>query len=222
MELNSPYIQYLLHLADNALIHCQRLSEWCGHAPDVTEDTLAYQRTERQFYNVLLVEQPNVDFAFTLAKCFYFDIFQKLLYQGLSSSIDEGIKAIATKSLKEVTYHQRFSSEWVIRLGDGNELSKSKIQQALVDAWVYTGELFDVSAYEQQMVKEGIAIPVDTLKQKWLTTVQQVITDATLLMPGSADAWHQQGGKQGIHSEQMGFILAEMQYMQRAYPNSTW
>jgi ring-1,2-phenylacetyl-CoA epoxidase subunit PaaC len=244
--------QYLLHLADNALILSQRQSDWCGHGPileqdiaitnisldllgqarnfyshaatlmnnSATEDSLAYLRTEREFKNCLLVEQPNGDWGQTILKLYFFSQFQYLLFEQLQESKDAQIAAIATKSIKETTYHVRWSSEWVIRLGDGTEESKIRMQNAVNELWRYTGELFLPTNYEIDAATNGIGADISLLKEAWLQKITATLYEATLSIPEKA--FMQQGGKEGIHTEEMGYILAELQYLQRAYPNSEW
>jgi ring-1,2-phenylacetyl-CoA epoxidase subunit PaaC len=188
-----------------------------------TEDHYPYTRDVREFKNVLLVEMPKGDFADTVAKCFYFDAFQFHFYTELKKSNHAILAAIAEKSLKEVQYHLRFSSEWVIRLGDGIEESKIKMQRAINYYWDYTGELFASSKSELALQQELNIPSVEKIKEAWLETVAHTIQESTLSFPLSAErGWFQQGGKQGIHTEHLGFILTELQYMQRAYPNSEW
>lgn len=183
---------------------------------DYTEDDLAYLRDAWDFKNVLLVEQPNKDWAYTLARSFFYDHFNFLLYTELSQhSNDDQMKAIAQKSLKEVTYHKRWSSEWIIRLGDGTEESHERIQQALNDMWPYTQELFESKEYADT------SLDMEQLKEKWLEGITAIIQEATLEMP-TADAWMHSGGKKGTHSEHLGYLLAELQFVQRAYPNMEW
>jgi ring-1,2-phenylacetyl-CoA epoxidase subunit PaaC len=184
------------------------------------EDDLAFMRDAADFYNVLLVEQPNGDWAQTIARSFYQDSFNYFFYRALQNVNDSSLAAIAEKSLKEVSYHLRWSSEWVIRLGDGTEESRERMQRALDELWVYTGELFKPSVAEQAVAAVGKGISGATLHKDWLAHVQQVIDEATLTLPEGA--WMQEGGKQGVHSEHLGFILAEMQFMQRAYPGMEW
>jgi ring-1,2-phenylacetyl-CoA epoxidase subunit PaaC len=244
--------QYALHLADNALIYSQRLAEWCGHAPalevdialsnialdhlgasrsfyqyaatligeNATEDSLAFLRKEREYRNILLVEQANGDFAKTMARALYYDIYVQLLYTALSQSKDEMLAGIAQKSLKEVNYHYRFSSEWVIRLGDGTPESKQRMQTAIDDLWNYTGEMFTPNDIDVAMIAEGIAPDIKSLHEPWLQKLKSVLEDATLLLPEGT--WMHSGGKNGVHSEQMGFLLTDLQYMQRAYPGAEW
>lgn len=238
-------INYTLYLADNALILGQRNSAWCGHGPvleqdiaitnisldligqarsfyqyaaeltgnGATEDSLAYLRTEREFKNVLLTEQPNGDWAQTILRQFFFSTYQFYLYQALVNHTDTRIAAISEKSLKEVSYHLRWSSEWVIRLGDGTEESNRRLLKALNELWCYTGELFMPADFEA-----GIDLVV--LQNNWSAKVKSILEEATLAVPEKV--FMHSGGKTGNHTEQMGFILTELQYMQRAYPDSEW
>lgn len=244
--MNNP-IEYLLHLADNALILGQRNAEWCGHGPvleqdiaisnisldligqarsfyqyaaelqgsGATEDTLAYHRNEREFKNCLLVEQPKGDWATTTLRQFLFSNYQQLLFQSLCDHRDERIAAIAEKTLKEVNYHVRWSSEWVIRLGDGTEESHQRLLEAIESCWPFTGELFEPAAYETEA---GIDLPA--LRAAWEQKVDACFAEAGIHKP--VNAFTRSGGKNGIHSEHLGFILAEMQYLQRSYPGCEW
>jgi len=182
---------------------------------EVTEDTLAYFRNDRQYLNNLLTELPNGDWAQTILKEFTFSTYQFYLYRQLKESSDERIAAIAEKSLKEVTYHVKWSSEWVIRLGDGTAESKQRMEKAIEEIWMFTGELFDVMDYEQGFVDLAL------VKNNWNERVQLVMDEATLTIPAAA-TWHQNGGKQGVHTEHLGFLLAEMQVLPRTYPDATW
>jgi ring-1,2-phenylacetyl-CoA epoxidase subunit PaaC len=185
------------------------------------EDDLAYQRDVMEFRNVLLVEQPNEDFAYTIVRQFLFDAFNYLLYQGLTKSADEQIRAIAEKSLKEITYHLRYSSEWMIRLGDGTEASHSKMQQALNDLFIYSGELLQPDEVDQQLLQAGIAPSLNAMKPAYDQKVADILQEATLQQP--EPKYMQSGGKDGsMHTEHLGFILAELQFVQRAYPNMEW
>ncbi len=248
-------INYILHLADNALIYGHRLSEWCGHGPILevdmalsnialdnigaarsfyqyaaeiegngkSEDSYPYQRDVREFKNVLLVEMPNGDFADTIARSLFFDAYQFLFYTALQKSSDKQLASIAEKSLKEVTYHLRFSKEWTIRLGDGTDESKQKMQQAINELWSYTGELFDASDIEKQMQEAGIAPDIALLKPMWEQLITETLEEATLSFPIQLQgAWFQKGGKTGVHTEYMGFILTELQYLQKSYPGLEW
>ena len=250
--MNNNLIQYIYGIADNALILGQRLGELCGHGPsletdiamtnialdlfgqvrsyyqyaakiqgnDTTEDTIAFLRKEREYKNVLLVEQPNTDFAYSITRQFLFDMFHIELLNELQNSKDETLAAIAKKSIKEVSYHVRFSSDWMRRLGDGTEESNQKVQTAVNDLWVYTDELFHQTDADKAMVSEGIGVDVTQLKQSYYQKVSAILEEATVEVPKME--YFQKGGKQGIHSEYMGYILTEMQYMQRTYPNMNW
>jgi ring-1,2-phenylacetyl-CoA epoxidase subunit PaaC len=187
---------------------------------EVTEDTLAYLRTEREFKNCLLVEQPNGDWAQTILRQYLFSQFQYLVFQELQQSKDEQLAAIAAKALKEVAYHLRWSSEWVIRLGDGTEESHQRMLKAVDELWRYTGEFFIPAGYELQAAEKGIGADVSGLKDPWMNKVNEIFTEATLPVPQKV--YMQSGGKEGIHTEHLGFILAEMQYLQRVYPGCEW
>ena len=245
-------IDYTLHLADNSLILGQRNSEWCGHGPvleqdiaitnisldligqarnfyqyaatliggDATEDTLAYLRKERDFKNCLLVEQPNGDWAQTILRQFLFSQYQYLLFEQLQHRKDEQLAAIAEKSLKEITYHLRWSSEWVIRLGDGTEESHQRMIKATDELWRYSGELFEGVGYEIKAVNDGIGVDLSKLKGSWMNKVKEIFDQATLVLPEKT--FMQTGGKEGKHTEHLGYILTELQYMQRAYPGCEW
>ena len=252
-------INYVLHLADNALILGHRLSEWCGHGPVLeqdmamtnialdfigearnfyqyaaelkadgsTEDSLAYLRDAYDFKNCLLVEQPNGDFAKTIARQFLYDSYHFYFLEKLCESSDERLSAIAEKTLKEATYHLRWSSDWVIRLGDGTEESHQRIQLAFNDLWYFSGEFLTKTSLEKEINTslpdrhtEGVIVDLDEIKSSVLAKRKTIFEEATLKMP--TDAWMQKGGKEGKHTEHLGFLLAEMQFIQRAYPNSAW
>ena len=238
---------YTLQLADTTLILAQRNSEWCGHGPileqDIaitnisldllgqarsfyqyaaqlkadgsTENSLAYLRTEREFNNFLLVEQPNGDWAQTILRQFLISNYQYYLYQYLQKNSDRTLAAIAEKSLKEVTYHLRWSSEWVIRLGDGTAESRHRMCKAIEELWRYTGELFLPVAYEKEL-----EIDLSSLKEDWSKKVTDIFEEATL--PEPENVFMQTGGKTGTHTEHLGFILTELQYVQRTYPGCDW
>ena len=250
--MQNNLVQYIYGIADNALILGQRLGELCGHGPNLevdiamtnialdllgqtrsyyqyaakqlgeeaTEDTIAFLRSEREYKNVLLVEQPNTDFAYSIGRQFLFDVYHLLLLQKLQFSQDETLAAIAVKSIKEVSYHQRFSSDWVKRLGDGTEESKTRMQNAINDLWTFTDELFHQTDADKAMVSEHIGVDATELKSDFYQKVNEIVTEATLQIPDMK--YFQKGGKQGIHSEHMGYLLADMQYMQRTFPNMTW
>jgi ring-1,2-phenylacetyl-CoA epoxidase subunit PaaC len=180
-----------------------------------SEDSLACLRTEREFKNCLLVEQPNGDWAQTMLRQFLFSSYQYYLYQYLQNNADETLSAISEKSLKEVTYHLRWSSEWVIRMGDGTEESNLRMQHAMEELWRYTGELFIPVSYEKEL-----GIDVGSLKDNWLEKVKLVLDEATLSIP--ENVFMQTGGKTGTHTEHLGYILTELQYLQRTYPGCEW
>jgi len=193
---------------------------WRRAGGEVTEDTLAYFRDNREFKNCLLVEQTNGDWAKTILRQFLFSSYQFYLYEELQNNRDEQLAAIAEKSLKEVTYHLRWSSEWVIRLGDGTDESHQRMLQAIDELWMYTGELFSATTYELWATGEGVGVNVSLLKINWEGKIKSVFEEAALPYPGKV--FMQTGGKEGRHSEHLGFILAELQFMQRAYPGCEW
>jgi ring-1,2-phenylacetyl-CoA epoxidase subunit PaaC len=182
---------------------------------EVNEDTLAYLRTEREFKNCLLAEQPNGDWAQTILRQFFLSAYQFLLYEKLQNSNDEQIAAITAKALKEVTYHLRWSSEWVVRLGDGTEESHQRMLHAIDELWRYTGELFIAADYEA-----AAGFDIALLKEDWMKKITAVFEEATFPVPEKV--FMQTGGKTGIHTEHLGFILTELQYLQRTYPNAEW
>lgn len=186
-----------------------------------SEDDLAYLRDAHGYRNLLLVELPNEDFARTIARQFLFDAFNVELMAGLAAGSRDGrLAAIAAKAVKEVSYHARHSSEWMIRLGDGTETSHRKIQAALDDLWMYTGEMFAMDDVDDAMVAAGIGVDLVALKSRWDERVDEVLTEATVKRP--EDGWMQTGGKAGRHTEHLGYLLAEMQFLQRAYPGAKW
>jgi ring-1,2-phenylacetyl-CoA epoxidase subunit PaaC len=196
------------------------INQLTGQQKQETEDSLAFLRDNREFKNCLLVEQTNGDWAKTILRQFLFSAYQYYLYQQLKKSKGEQLAAIAEKSLTEVTYHLRWSSEWVIRLGDGIEESRERILKAIDELWPYTGELFVNAEYESELIKNEIAVDLNLIKPMWQEKVKEIFTEATLPYPDSV--FMQTGGKEGNHTENMGYILAELQFMQRAYPNSEW
>ena len=212
------YAAYLIN--NNKIAEGSKVSAIGGDLERATEDSLAYLRKEREFKNCLLVEQPNGDWAQTILRQFFFSQYQYLLFQQLQNSKDEQLAAIAEKSLKEITYHLRWSSEWVVRLGDGTEESHVRMQKAIEELWRYTGELFEAISYELRVVSEGICVEISKLKEPWMTKVKEVFSEATLTIPEKA--FTQTGGKEGKHTEHLGYILTELQYMQRAYPGCEW
>ena len=250
----SAILPYVLHLADNALVLAQRLGEWVGKGPvleeDIastnvgldllgqarlwlayaseidgrSEDQLAYFRDDGEFRNLLLVEQPNGHYGDTIARQFLFDQWHVLLLTALADSADRRIAAIAAKALTEVRYHVKRSAGWVIRLGDGTDLSHARMQAAVDALWMYTGEMFAVDASERTLIGQRIAANVETLREPWITAVQAVLAEATIAMP--RDPWMQggggRGGKQGVHTEHLSHMLAQMQVLPRTYPAASW
>lgn len=249
---NTAFTQFLLHVADSQLILSHRLAEWCGHAPELeldialanigldllgqartalslageieglgrNEDKLAYFRTEREYRNLLLCEQPNGDFAQTIVRQWLMDHYHALLFAALSNSSYAPLSAFAIKSLKEVKYHLRFSTAWMERLSLGTAEAHAKTQAGLNQLWRFTEELYVLTADEQLLVEAGLIPQLDILKAKWLNTVEAELSRMQLNLP--EDGAYRSGAKQGLHTEHLGFILAELQYMQRAYPNMTW
>ena len=191
-----------------------------GFGGEASEDKLAYLRDRHEFKNCLLAEQPNGDWAKTILRQFFFSVYQYFLYNELQKSNDPQLAAIAEKSLKEVTYHLRWSSEWVIRLGDGTEESHQRMLKAVDELWPYSGELFEGASYEQSAAKEGLGVDPSSLKPKWEERVKEVFSEATLPYPDKV--LMKTGGKKGDHTEHLSSILADLQFMQRAYPNSEW
>jgi ring-1,2-phenylacetyl-CoA epoxidase subunit PaaC len=185
-----------------------------------TEDDLAYLREALDYRNVLLVEQPNGDFAQTILKQFFYSAYQYFLYDALKQSKDKMISALAEKSLKEVTYHLRHSSEWVKRLGAGTEESNQRINDALNELWIYTGDMFDMDEVDAALIKEGIAVDLNLIKVMWENKVKEVFTEAELTIPEST--FMIRGSRTGKHTEHLGYILAEMQVLHRQHPQATW
>lgn len=243
---------YIIQAADNNLVLGQRLSELCGHGPELevdigltnialdligharsfyqyaakvqnlgkNEDQIALLRTGNEYLNVLLVEQPNDDFAYTIARQFFYSVFNYLFYSELQNSTDSQLAAIAEKSLKEVAYHIRYSSEWVIRLGDGTDISHQKMQTAINELWRYTEELCSMSETDKLMLTDGVGVDLTKIKPLFETKIAEILKEATLEIP--TNVWMQKGGKLGQHSEYFGFLLSEMQWMQRTYPDMKW
>ena len=247
----SSLFTYTLRIADSSLILGQRMSEWCSNGPTLEEDIamsnisldmfgqangfyqyaaqldgtksadeLAFIRNEREFFNHQLVEQENGNFGTTMVRNFLHDVFNFLFYTELSKSKDETLSALASKSLKEVKYHLRHSSNWLIRLGDGTGESNTIVQDALEELWMYTGELFEMDNLDAELLNSGIAVDNSALKSEWDRMVNKTLVKAKLTRP--EDAYMATGGKKGIHTEYLGFILSEMQFLQRAYPDAKW
>ncbi len=243
---------YALRLGDDALIIGQRLGEWCGHAPALEvdlslanvaldeigqaahllglagaiegksrdADALAFRRDVMDFTNCLLVEQPNGDFAQTIARQFLFSHYQELLYAALAASKDERFAAIAAKALKEVTYHATLASDWVVRLGDGTEESRARMIAGLDWMWRFADELFAMDDIDAAAMAAGVGVDKAALRGAWDQRVDAVLADATLERPPTRRPVV--GGRSGRHSEHLGHLLSEMQFLQRAYPGATW
>ena len=243
--------KYTLRIADTSLILGQRLSEWCSNGPTLEEDIalsnisldlfgqanglleyvsklngvksadeIAFKRNERQFYNLQICEQDNGHFGDTIIRQFLCDSYFKLFYLSLADSKDETLSAIAHKSLKEVEYHLRHSSNWVIRLGDGTKESNDKIQQSLNQIWKYTGEFFEMDELDNKMLEKNIGVDNINLKVKWDIIINKTLNQAKLVRP--EDGYMMSGSKKGLHTEFLGKLLAQMQYLPRAYPNAKW
>lgn len=224
---HGPQLEVDMALSNIALDSMGAARSFYGYAAqleggDKTEDSYPYLRDVLAFKNVILVEQPNGNFADTIARSFYFDCFQYHFYTALQNSTDKRLSEIAAKSIKEVAYHWRYSSGWVTKLGDGTAESKEKMQAALNHFWDYTGELFTSTDLEKEMQAAGVAPIVEDLKDAWQKSIDAILEEATLTITDTTGPWHHSGGKIGRHSEHLGFILAELQFVQRAYPNSEW
>lgn len=245
-------LRYLMRLADTSLVLAQRLGEWAGHAPVLEEDLgfanvaldllgqarllfayaaeleargrgeddLAFSRDEGEFLNFALAEQPNGDFAATIVRQALLDAFQLVLYEALQHSSDRRLAAIAAKSLKETRYHSRYSAGWLVRLGDGTEESHRRTQAALDALWRFTGELFQADEIDAEMARAGVAPPLAELQRAWSAGIERLLREATLERPADVPyRWH---GKRGEHTEHLGYLLAEMQFLYRAYPGARW
>jgi len=244
--------RYVLRLGDLSLVLGQRLGEWVGHSPALEEDLglanialdligqarlllsyageiegrgrdedeLAYLREQGAYFNAILAEQPNGDFGQTIVRQVLIDAFQLELYERLAASRDERLAAIAVKSVKEVRYHLRYSSDWLVRLGDGTAESHARVQSALDLLWPYTVELFAADELDLAMAESGIGPRLPEVQSAWSARIEAILAEATLKRPADRPhAWH---GKRGQHSEHLGYILAEMQYLQRTYPDARW
>jgi ring-1,2-phenylacetyl-CoA epoxidase subunit PaaC len=187
---------------------------------DNDEDKFAYLRDVRQYRNLLLLEQPNGDFARTMVRQFFYAAFADLYWRAMMRSSDPTLAAIAAKSEKEMAYHLRHSSEWIVRLGDGTGESRARAQTAIDDLWAYTGEIFFLDDSERALADAGIAVDAAALRAPWLKTVTDIVSEATLALPNSG--WMQQGGRSGRHSEHLGHLLSELQSMPRTFPGATW
>ena len=247
-----PTVQYLLRIGDTCLIHAQRLSEWSGHAPileeDIAmsnmaldligqsravltlagqiegrghdEDQLAFLRQEKDFRNLTMVELPRGDFAFTVMRNAMMATLMKLLWERLHDSSNAELAAIAGKAIKEARYHQQHAADWVVRLGDSTDEARQRIEKALRDLWLYVPELFESDAVDAAASADGLGPRWSDLQAKWLEEMDAILDEATLKRPD--EAAFRSTGKNGVHSEHMGYILTEMQYLQRAYPGGVW
>ena len=248
----TPHARYVLRLADTNLVLAQRLGEWVGHAPALEEDLglanvaldllgqarlllahvgalegrgrgeddLAYLREESEYLNLTLVEQPNGDFGDTIARQFLYDAWQLGLYEGLVQSNDATLAAVAGKGLREAAYHLRYSGGWLVRLGDGTPESHARAARSLAKLWPYTNELFDDDDVDRASAAAGVGLLPSTLEPAWSRRVDETLSRATLPRPErAAFGWY---GKQGRHSEHLGYLLAEMQSLHRAHPGATW
>lgn len=248
----SPAVQYVLRLGDTCLILGQRLGEWCGHAPvleeDIAlanmaldlvgqsrallthagrlegqgfdEDRLAFLRDERDYFNLTLAELPRGDFAFTVVRNLMLATWLKLMWERLADSSDAELAAIAGKAVKEARYHQQHAADWVVRLGDGTDESRRRTEAALSQAWLYLPELFDTDTVDDAAYESGLGPQPCLLQAAWLAEVKPVLDEAGLAVP--RDSAFRSTGKRGVHSEHMGYILAEMQHLQRSFPGGVW
>ena len=241
---------YALRLGDDALIMAQRLSEWSSNAPEIeedialtnialdllgqarplltyagapdarTEDDLAYLRDEREFVNCQLVEQPCGDFAVTIARQLFFATYQLALYERLTNSTDDTIAGVAAKAAKEAAYHRDHATQWTMRLGDGTDESHRRMQAAVEQMWPYTHELFESDELVRGLAEQGVAVDPASLRPEWSAYVGGILAEATLTRP--EDGWAPSGGRRGLHSECFGYLLAEMQHLNRSHPGATW
>jgi ring-1,2-phenylacetyl-CoA epoxidase subunit PaaC len=248
----AAWVAALIGLADDHLILGHRLSEWCGHAPMLEEDlampnialdligqarglytyagdlegagrdedALAFGRLERAYRNLLICELPNGDFAHTMLRQFYFASFMQLFWQETESSTDATLAAIAAKAVKEAQYHRRHCAEWVIRLGDGTDESARRMAEAVTLLAPYTGEFFIADPEVGGAVEAGVLPDTKALQPAWQADIEQVFAAAKLVLPENVYA--QKGGRRGLHTEAMGHLLAQLQFMQRSFPDMTW
>lgn len=250
--MNELLFKYLLRISDSGLVLAQRISEWTGHGPFLeedlaltnialdlfgrsrnlleyagktegkgrSEDDLAFHRSERHFYNHLICELPNGDYARTMLRQAFVDAFELELYSGLSQSKDETLKAIAIKSVKEIQYHKRHSFSWVRRFGNGTEESMNRLKNAFDELWAFTGDLFESMEGEEELVKQGFVPDLKTIQQKWEKEIKSLLQECHLTIPEGV--FMQGGSRKARHSEHLGHLLAEMQYLPRAYPDARW
>ena len=222
---HAPMLEEDMALANMGLDLLGQARELYSYASNVEgrdndEDKFAYLRDVRQYRNLLLLEQPNGDFARTMVRQFFYAAFADLYWRAMMESDDATLAAIAAKSEKESAYHLRHSSEWMVRLGDGTGESHARAQTAIDDLWAFTGEMFEVDGSERALIEAGIAVDPATLRLQWLKTISSVVSEATLALPKSD--WMQQGGRFGRHSEHLGHLLSELQSMQRTFPEAAW
>lgn len=252
MSADQTLIAYTLRLADNALILAQRMIELVAAEPELeeelananfaldyigqarmlyshagelegngrSEDEFAFMRDEHEFRNLLLLEQPNGHFGDALVRQFLFEAFYLHLLEALIACSDQGLSEIAARAIKEVKYHNRHSAQWLVRLGDGTEFSRERVQASLDNAWRYTGEMFTGDDIDVAFQRDFDGPNLNAIRDLWKRDVESTVTEATLRLPD--EQWMVSGGKQGQHSEHLGFLLAEMQYLQRSFPSATW
>ena len=243
-------LKYVLRISDTSLITGQRIAEWCSKGPTLEEDIalsnialdlfgqangfleyaskidknktaddFAFKRNEREFFNFKLAEQPNGHFGNTIVKLFMLSAYNSIFYSELSNSNDETIAALSAKSLKEVKYHLKYSKNWMIRLGDGTNESNFKVQESLNSLWQFTGEFFESDEIDNEMNSNGTGI-ITSIKERWNIIINNTLKDSKLIRP--IEGYMQTGSKKGIHTEHLGHLLSEMQYLQRAYPDAKW
>ncbi|NRA86119.1 MAG: phenylacetate-CoA oxygenase subunit PaaC [Rhizobiales bacterium] len=249
---NENLYKYLIRMADNSLIFGHRISEWTGKCPTLEEDIalsnfaldfvgqsrslytyaaaiegkgrdedqLAYVKLLHDYKNILLLEQPNGDFGYTIMRAFIYSTFMHKFWLKMLNSKDETLAAIAAKSEKEAAYHVRHSAEWVIRLGDGTQESHNRMQTAADEIWRFTAEMFETDEIEMALIADGVAIDPKEIQDEWLSYIQEIFEMATLTL--NQDVFMQTGGRSGQHSEYLGYILCELQWVQLTYPNSKW
>jgi ring-1,2-phenylacetyl-CoA epoxidase subunit PaaC len=223
---HAPALEEEMALMNVGLDLVGQARNWLDYAAELINDgrdadQLAFRRDERAYRNLLLVEQPNGDFAVTMVKQFFYDVWQYHLLSALQQSNNERVAAIASKSLKEVTYHLRRSSNWVERLGDGTEESNRRMEAAITEIWRFTYELLETDATQERLAAAGVIPTLDQLANLWLETVSDVFDSATLAVPAPSRSFYLNGWE-GMHTEHLGILLAEMQFLQRAYPDASW
>ena len=252
MTTQDALYNFCLRLADNNMILAQRLAEWCSRGPILEEDlaltnisldllgqaenfynyaaslkggdsdadSLAYLRTEREYFNTVMVEQPNGDFAFTMVRQFFFSAFALHLYEALLGSKDENLRNLAAKALKEVKYHFRHSSDWIIRFGNGTDESLKRTQFAVDELWRYTGDMFEMNESDEALIVAGISVNSAALYSKWKISVSELFEASHLKFPEESNSI--KGGYKGMHTEHLGHLLCEMQFLQRTHPGANW